>query len=185
MPGSVSSIKLASNGLLLLGHQPIASFEEPSSGAQVASNLYETSYLSILTTYRWRFAAKKISLARLTEKPLNSFSYQYQLPSDFLYLIKTSSSNWEIYEDKLYSNSSTENIDYIYRVNEDRLPAYFSKAFEFFLAMQFAIPITGDLNKAAAMQRMYDTELKKAKFADATQRPPETFSDNPYVDVRY
>lgn len=185
MAGSVSSVKLASNGLLLLGHQPIASFEEASTGAQVASNLYETSYLSTLTTYRWRFAAKKVKLARLSAVPLNGFSYQFQLPSDFLYLIKPLSSNWELYEDKLYTNSSEEEIDYIYRVNEDKLPAYFAKAFEFFLALQFAIPITGDLNKAAAMQRMYEAEMRKAKYADATQRPPETFQDNPYVNVRY
>jgi len=39
MAGTVSAVSLASNGLLLLGHDTIASFTEGTAGATIAANL--------------------------------------------------------------------------------------------------------------------------------------------------
>lgn len=186
MAGSTSAIQISSNALILLGHPPISGFDEPGAGAQAASNLYEQSYLNMLTIHRWRFATKKVQLARLTATPLNDFTYQFQLPSDLLYLIrKDVGFRYEIYEDKLYSNNLTEEIDYIYRVNEDALPPYFIKAFEFFMAAQLAIPVVGNSTRADYYSGLYEMQLKRAKYADSTQRPGDTFLQNPYVDVRF
>jgi len=185
MAGNTTDVQIASNALILLGHQPIASFTEPTAGAEVASNLYQSSYDSMLTTYRWRFATKKAQLARLSAAPINEWSYAYQLPTDLLYVINTqSSSNYEIYGDKLYTNAQTESIDYIYSVSPDKLPAYYVKALELFLAMQFAIPVTGDTDKATIYQRMYEKQMKVARYTDSTQRPQDSFVDSPYTDVR-
>ena len=186
MAGSTSAIQICSNALILLGHPPIASFDEPGAGAQASANLYEQSYLSMLTNHRWRFATKKAQLARLSEAPLNDYNYQFQLPSDLLYLIKKDSGfNYEVYGDKLYSNNLTESIDYLYRVNEDALPPYFIKAFEFFMAAQMAIPVVGNTSRADYYYSAYEMQLKRAKFADSTQRPGDTFTQSPYTQVRY
>lgn len=185
MAGSTSAIQISSNALILLGHPPISSFDEPGAGAQGASNLYERSYLNLLTIHRWRFATKKALLARLSASPLNGYKYQFQLPNDLLYLIKKEDGfNYEVYGDKLYSDNLTESIDYIYRVNEDNLPPYFVKMFEFFFASQLAIPVVGNTSRAEYYASMYEMQLKRAKFADSTQRPGDTFTQNPYVDVR-
>lgn len=180
-----TDIKIASNALLLLGHQPIASFDEPTAGAEVASNLYESSYKTLLTQYRWRFATKKAVAARLAQSPLDDYTYMYQIPTDCLYLISTDDRDYEIYGDKIYSNYSTLNIEYIYDVTPDKLPAYYVKMFEFFLASQFATPITGDLNKADMYYKMYEKQLRIAKYTDSSQRPNGVIESNPYVDVRY
>lgn len=185
MAGSVSDIQLASNALILLGHEPISSFEEPTAGAQVASNLFKSSYEHALTMHRWRFAAKKVKLARLTAVPLGEYAYKHQLPTDCLYVIKALSGDYEIYEDKLYSNTPEETIDYIYKVASDRLPAYFVKMCEFFLASQFALTITGDINKTTVMTQIFEKMYRQARFLDSTQRPADSFEDNPYVDVRW
>ena len=185
MTGTTSSISLASNALLLLGHETIASFEEGTAGATIASNLYENSYLSLLTNHRWRFAAKKAQLARLVETPLNEYNYAFQLPSDCIYLIKTTSCHYMTYGDKVYSNDATMEVDYTYRVTEDKLPPYFTKMFEFFLSSQFALSLTGDMEKGNYFSKMYLHELKRAKFADSTQHPQESFIANPYVSVRF
>jgi len=65
------------------------------------------------------------------------------------------------------------------------LPAYFVKAFEFYLAMQFAIPVVGNSTRAKEYQSMYESQLKRAKYADSSQRPNDTFVSNPYVNVRF
>jgi hypothetical protein len=186
MAGTSSDIQIASNSLILLGHEPISSFTEGTTGSQVASNLYESSYNSMLVTYRWRFATKKAKLARLSETPLNDYSYQFQLPTDLMYLISaTSGTDYDIYEDKLYSNQKIEEIDYIYKVAADKLPAYYIKALEFFLAMQFAIPITGDIDKMRAMKTLMEDQLRLARHSDSTQRPADTLDDNPYSEARW
>lgn len=180
----VSAIQLASNALLLLGHDPISSFTESTAGAQIASNLYETTYKSLLTQHRWRFASKQAIASRLAGTPINEFTYQFQIPSDCLYLIRTTTENYEVFEDRIFANVSELNIEYIFRIPENRLPPYFAKAFEFFLAAQFAIPITGSLEKANFYINVYKDQLRIAKFTDSTQRPQDTFIDSPYTDVR-
>jgi hypothetical protein len=186
MAGTTSKISISSNALILLGHPPISSFDEAGSGAQAAANLYEISYQNLLSSNRWRFAVKKAQLARLTAAPLNGFTYQFQLPSDLLYLIRTEESqDYEIYGNKLLTNRSTVSIDYTYRVNEDSLPPYFIKAMEFYLAMQFAIPVTGNSTRASEYEGMYKSQMNLAKYLDASQRPNDGFEDSPYVDARY
>jgi len=181
---TATDIKIASNALLLLGHEPISSFEEPTAGAQVASNLYESTYDSMLTTYRWRFASKKAQAARLADTPLNEYSYKYQIPTDCIYLIQTSTHDYEIFEDKIFCNDETLQIEYTYKVSSDKLPAYYVKALEFFLASQFAIPITGDLNKADLFMKAYASQARLARNSDATQRPSTPISSSPYTDTR-
>jgi len=186
MAGNTSAIQISSNALILIGHPPIASFEEPGAGAIAAANLYEQSYRNMLTMYRWRFASKRAELARLTEAPTNGFQYQYQLPNDLLYLTKKDlNTDYEIYGDKMYTNDSIVKIDYLYRVDEDQLPPYFVKAFEFFLAMQFSIPVTGNSTRANEYNGMYEQQLRRAKYADASQRPQDTFTHNPYIETRF
>lgn len=186
---TTSSISTASNALLLLGHTPISSFTDGDTGSTIAANLYENSYLAILTSHRWRFATKTQELARLVETPLNDrYKYVYQLPSDLLYL-QTINGNetdlYNIYESKLYTNETKVIADYTYRISEDKLPPYFSKMFEFYLAAQFAIPLTGDMAKGDYYSKMYLHEIKRAKYADSTQQPQNLFTDSAYVQVRY
>ncbi len=185
MTGLTSSISISSNALILLGDRPISSFEDGTSGATIASNLYENSYLSVLTNHRWRFATKKAQLARLTEVPLFGFQYAFQIPSDCIYVIAPDTENYEIYGSQIHANDATMFLDYTYRVDEDKLPPYFSKMLEFFLAAQFAIPLAGSIDKGTYYNKVYLDQLRKAKFADSTQRPSDIMESNLYVDVRY
>lgn len=182
---TVSSITISSNALILLGAEPIASFTDGSTGATIASNLYESSYQSMLTTHRWRFATKKAQLARLSAPPLNGYSYAFQIPSDCLYVITPTTNDYEIYGSLIYCNDTAIKLDYIYRVSEDKLPAYYVKMLEFFLAAQFAIPLAGSIDKGNYYSKLFVDQQRKAKFADSTQRPQDSFIDSPYVNVRY
>ena len=180
-----SAIKINSNALILLGHTPIASFSDAGSGALVASNLYETSLRALLSSHRWRFATKKVQLARLTASPINDYNYQFQLPTDFIMLIKVQDqSNYEIYGDKLYSNSITAYIDYIYRVDESLFPPWFTKALEFFLAAQYAVPVTGNSTRMQEYNAMYEMQMRRARNIDSAERPNIGIVDSPFTDVR-
>jgi len=186
MAGNASDIALASNAMLLLGGNTIASFTDSSTEAQIASNLYEHSYKFLLSGHRWRFAVKQAKLARLVQAPEALFSYQFQLPIDLLYLIRPiDNQRYEIYGDKFYSNAEEVTIEYVCNISSDRIPSYFAKAVEYYLAFQFAVPLTGDLDKASFFEGQANKALIKAKTLDSSARPNQTFINNRYTDVRH
>jgi hypothetical protein len=180
-----TSISMCSNALLLIGHGTISSFTEGGAGATVAANLYPTTYENLLTLFRWRFATAKRDLSRLTATPLNEWTYAYQLPADYLVGIKTwPQSDFEIYEDKLYSNLTAVALDFIFKPDESRLPPWFVKLLEFALAAQFAIPITDSSTKAEEYRAFYDEQFRRARFVDAQARPNDVILDSPFTEVR-
>lgn len=185
MTGLTSSISIASNALLLLGSQPISSFDDGTTQATIAANLYEGSYLSMLTSHRWRFATKQTKLARLTAKPSNGYTSAFQIPSDCIYVIKTSTVDYEVYGSLIHANAEELFLEYTYKVDESKLPPYFTKTLEFFLAEQFAVSLAGSIDKGLYFGKMYENQLKKAKFADSSQRPPDSIYDSPYITERY
>lgn len=185
MAGNTSAIKMASNALVLLGHPPISDFNEPGAGARSVSNLYESTYRDLLSGTRWRFATKKMNLSKLSASPLNEYSYQYQLPNDYLYVIRvTDGSDYEIYEDKIYSNMPALSIDYVYRVDESYLPPYFAVLMEYQLAAKLAIPVTANSTRADLYDGMATRQMKKARYLDSSQRPADEKTGSTYVDAR-
>ena len=185
MAGLTTRIQLVSNALILLGGSPISSLTEESTGAVIGANLFENTYLAMLQNHRWRFAVKRQILSRLSAKPNTGYNYAYQLPSDFQYVVKGDATAYEIYNSEIHCNNETFTLDYVYRVEEDVLPAYFAKALEYNLAHIFAVPLTGDLNKADFYGKMFNSEMKKAKYADSSQFPEVSVMHNPYIDIRY
>lgn len=182
---SFSKIQIASNALILLGDSPISSFTDTGAGAKAAANLYESTLMSILASHRWKFAIKKVQLSRLTEAPLNEFKYQYQLPTDYVTIITTQPvSTYRIIGDKLYSDSSSISIDYTYRLTEDKLPNYFIKAFEYYLARELCIAVTEDLNKYQLIDSIYEKEARKARYIDSQAGTSIPIQDAPYIIAR-
>jgi hypothetical protein len=180
-----TDISMCSNALLLIGHGTISSFTEGGAGALVASNLYQTSYENLLSLHRWRFASGKVALSRLTATPLNDWSYAYQLPADYLLANRViPQSDYEIFANKIYSNETTLEIDYVFKPAESQLPAYFVKLMEMYLASQFAVPVTDNSAKGQLYAQFYDAQMRQAKFADASSRPPDAVADNPLWAAR-
>lgn len=183
---ATSAISICSNALILLGDRPISSFNDPGAGAQTASNLYESSYINLLSMHRWRFATNKAQLSRLTASPLNEWQYQYQIPTDSVAIITVYPvDDYEIYEDKIYANNSSLSIDYVYRVDESKLPLWFAKTMEYYLAMQFAIPVTGNSTRLGEMQQLWTQQLRSAKNIDSTIRPNTGVFDSPFTFIRW
>lgn len=180
-----SKIETASNALVRIGVPPISSFTEGGAAGVVANNIYEPTILAILTETRWRFAAAKRLLAKLTSTPLNEWSNAFQLPSDLILMYRVyPNSNYEIYENKLYSNNNSVSIDYLFRPDESRWPAYFQLAVEYKLASEFALTVTNNSTKAKIYEEKYQQQIVKARFADAQGRPATPMQRSNYISVR-
>lgn len=180
-----SDIDIASNALVRIGASPISSFTEGGASGQAAANLYEPTIRALLTEHRWRFASAKRQLARLVAAPLNEYQYAYQLPSDLLLMYRVyPSGDYKIFEDKLYANSSSVEIDYLFQPNESEFPPYFQLACEYKLASEFALIVTSNRSLAETYEFKANDQMKKARFADSQGQPQNAVVAMDYMDVR-
>lgn len=183
-----TDIDMSSNALLLIGDAPISSFGEAGAGATAAANLYPATYERVLSEHPWSFATKYQELSKLSQTPdsRTNFQFVYQLPTDMiaLWAIKPNS-NYQIVNGILYSNEGSGLLaHYIYKVDEQSLPAHVVKAVEYKLASEFAISVTDDTQKAQFYEGKYFEQIALARGIDSRQSPPIPIQDRPFTDVR-
>ena len=182
-----TSIDMASNGLILIGDDPISSFDDPGAGAQAASALYETTYTSVLASHPWTFALKEQYLSKLSQTPddKTGFSNAFQLPPDLIRVWKIMShSNYTIVGSLVYSNEDTLLCRYNYRTDEVDLPPQIVEAIEYKLASKFAVPVAEDENKAAFYKQAFKEQAAIARSIDSQNKPQVPIVDSPFVEVR-
>ncbi len=180
-------VEICSTALMLLGHKPISSLDEPGAGSLLAKNLYDTTYLSFLSSNNWNFAQKFINLNRLSQEPEHpDYKYQFQLPHDYVRINTTRPvSDYKIFEDKLYANSQELGLDYFYSVREEMLPPYAVRCMEYLMSSVLAIPLTVDTNKAELYTNLFQRQLIASMSIDAQGTPSESWADSPITDVRF
>lgn len=191
-----SKVGMISGASVLLGSARVISLDEGSKAANIGSELYDTTFEAALTSNHWRFCIGKQALSLLVATPLNDFTNAFQLPTDppFLRVVRTFPKNmrYEIYEDQLYSNHSTVEIDYVFKPSEAALPPYFIEFMEYRLAEKMAMGVTGSEAKVKLMReaiigvpnRGVPGIRAQAMAIDAQQRPSDPITDSPFTDVR-
>ena len=180
-----TNVSMSSNALLRIGHSEINSFSDAGAGAKVASNLYQTVYESELTSHPWRFSVGKVALSQLTAAPLNEWTYAYQLPGTLMTVLRTyPRTDFEIYEDKIYCNVNTLDIDYTFKPSESALPPHFVKLMELRLASEFAVAVTNNRALSETYKIMADEQMLVAANLDSRQRPNQAIASSPFTDVR-
>ena len=120
------------------------------------------------------------------ENPTPEYKYQYQIPSDYIRIDSTNPvSDYQIYEDKLLSNSNKLGLDYYYTVREELLPPYAVKYMEYQMAATLATPLTVDPAKAQLYGSMAMQQLQIAMSTDAQGQTSKGFASTPTTDVRF
>lgn len=181
-----TDISISSNALILIGAQPISSFDDPGAGALAASNLYEDTLKRVLSEHYWRFAIKKQKLNRLSQEPINQYQFAFQLPTDLISIVTVRPfTNYQVFQTFLYSNVQDLDLDYVFRPAEVDMPVYFTKALEYRLAADFSISVTNDPKKNELWERKYLQEISHARSIDSRGTPPVPIVDQPFTDVRF
>ena len=153
-----SALDICSRALILIGSDPISSFDAGSTEALVCVNLYEDIVRTSLTNTRCRFSTNQKVLNRLTNEPTGRYDQAYQLPSDNIMVhaltVNDNNIDYQLYGDKAFANTSTADVviaDYTFRTTEINFPSYFTIAVEFSLAVILATSIARDANLAQLM----------------------------------
>lgn len=188
---SNSALDIASRALVLIGAEPITSFESSSTEALVASNMYEDVVRSSLCVARWRFATEQATLNQLTETPTGRFDLAHQLPSNLLMLhsvtVNDNRIGYTVYGDKVFSDSSTSDTliaDYTFRAEEVNFPSYFALAVQYSLASVFATAIARDDKLMEIMETKANLLMAKARNLDSQQQTTRSLSTTRFTTNR-
>ena len=186
-----SAIDIASRALVLIGAEPITSFDSSSTEALVASNMYEDTVRAMLSTARWRFATEQSILNQLSDVPTGRFDIAHQLPSNLLVLhgvtINDRLIEYTVYGDKVFSDSTTADsliADFTFRAEEVNFPSYFSLALQYSLASIFATSIARDDRLMQLMETKANQLMAKARNIDAQQQTTRRLATSRFITNR-
>jgi len=186
---ATSEVQLCSNALLLLGAEPINSFDDDSDRALLVSNLWPNALDAILRSHPWNCAIKREQLSSTGTAPAFDYAYQFTLPGDCLRILsigeRGENPQFEIEGRTVLYDEALLNVRYVYR-NED-IPSWDAllvQAAEAYMAMTCAYPITKSASMFDAMTRLWDLKLRQARTIDGLENPPEELGDFPLLASR-
>ena len=186
-----TSLKIASRALILIGADAITAFDDGSTEATIATNMYEDVCRTALTNTRWRFATNQATLNLLSSAPTGRYDRAYQIPSDSLMIhavtVNDNVIDYQTYGDKIYADTSTTDsliADYTFRVGEDNFPSYFILALEYSLASVFATSIARDANLANLMTNAASNAMAKARSLDSQSQTTRKLITSRYLTNR-
>lgn len=186
-----SAIDICSRALILIGAEPITSFDDNNNEALIASNVYEDIARSALVNSRWRFATNQMVLNRLTESPTGRYDAAYQLPTGWLMTHAVTVNDipieYQTYGSKIYCNESTTAevvADYTYRAEEYDWPSYFTLAVQYELASVFAFSLARDAQLAKLMGDQAQLAMMKARGLDSQQQTTRKLNTSRFIAQR-
>lgn len=181
----VSKTEIVSAAFSYLGKNGVSDIDPESAEPIVitASQQYELLLSNTLQRHPWRFATFTRTLNKLVdEPPVEQFKNAFQLPADFLNLERTNRiTRFRIYEDKIYSNEDTLQIDYRAKLDESKFPAYFTLYLEYRLAADMAMPITQQITIKKDWDVSAKQQLLIAQYQNSQQQTNDVIVNDPVL----
>ncbi|MFQ6696072.1 MAG: hypothetical protein ACLRFP_03135 [Alphaproteobacteria bacterium] len=170
-----TKIDLCSMALLKLGEKPIQSWREDSAAAQLARTLFDPVVETLLAMFPWRFATQSLTLQRNSDG-------DFLIPANVLRILKCEG---QINGNKIITNSDALEISAIVKTEPENFPGYFATLVAAKLAVEFCIPILGDVNILRIMTSLYESEYQSAKFVDSTLARQSNIDDFSLINSRF
>lgn len=186
---SVSAVSICSNALLLLGDKPIDSFDVNNDRTRLVANLYTMKRDRVLRSHPWNCATKRVVLSPDTETPAFGWSYQFQLPGDWLRTLSIGNDGAEddyaIEGRAVLMDTNVCRLRYIFRNEvEATWDALLIEAMTQVMVAALTYPITKSTTKQATEEEIVKRVLKEARAIDGQEAPPETLGDFPLLANR-
>lgn len=173
--------------LALVGEEHINSLTEANKPARFCNDHYPNIRDRVLRAGTWNSATKRSALALDATAPAFEFSNAFQLPSDFLRLLKIENERTDhrVEADKLLSSEGSMNIIYIFQLTDvSKMDPLLQETIATLLAAELAIPIANNLNLHRSLTALYADRLAEARLHDALESPVEVIESTRWVDAR-
>jgi hypothetical protein len=188
-----SEVEICSDALLLLGEEPILSFDDLTKKARLCSRFYPQVRDAVLRAYPWRCAIVLGVLNQLAGSDVlvgTGYSYTYQLPVDpyclrALLLNDDKAIPWEVIGRKLVTDESVVTLKYIAKITDPGLfDSLLIDVIATRLAQQIAYPVTGNPAMTKALIDIYQMKLMEARSIDSMEGSIEDYESSGLLDVR-
>ncbi|WP_424811458.1 hypothetical protein [Roseococcus sp. YIM B11640] len=187
---ALTALELCTRALLRIGAQAIASMDEGTAEAEIASGLYAGTRDALLSAHPWSFATGQATLPRLAARPTADFQNAFQLPAGFLRALSAGGPSlgrglaYRILEDRLHCDADQVTLTYIFRPDESSFPAFFAAALVARLSAEFCIPLTESTSRAQLLIGQAESEFRAARRTDSQQATVRAIDNFPLIQAR-
>jgi len=183
-----SVVQICNNALIKLGADTITSLSDDTKPARLCNKMYEIVRDDLLRGHPWNFAITRVMLAQLSTVPAFKYSFEYQLPSDCLRVlrIKDTRAEYRIEGRKLLTDENTVNLVYIKKVEDvSQFDPSFSDLLALKLASELAYNITNSGTISQAMVDLFERRFRRAKMSDAQEDSIYIIQTDTFTDGRF
>lgn len=196
-------IEIINRALTKLGSDRLMSEADDNAASRAVEAIYDGTLETLLRTYRWSFAIKRVQLAQLTEEPVFGYQFMYQLPSDCIRIDMVTNdvhmdwcdTQWETYrlpipQYQVEGRKILTDMDAVYIRYGARMPdpttydEAFTEAFACKLASELCESITQSSTKKQAALQDFSAAISAARNASAIERPPVKQQDTSWYTSR-
>jgi hypothetical protein len=181
-----SKTDIANMALGRVGAQRIMDLNDDSSkSARVVRDFFEASVREVSRLAEWQCLKQRATLTRLAQAPEFGWTYAYQLPVEFIRLVKLNGVDYrgqpgddhEVEGRTLLTDHEEAKIEFIaYKEETADYDPLFVKAIVAKLAAEIAVPIRQDEGLAARlMQEFEQIALPKARVKSSGERKLKRF----------
>jgi hypothetical protein len=170
---------IANMALGFLGAEPLQSFDDQTTQADLCKALYEGCVGVVLEDHDWRFAEAVVRLGQDATAARPDFLYSYPLPRDCIIprgLLtsdgRACTAAYRVSRRSLCTDETSPWLVYTYRAPEQYFRPYFTKAVAYLLASELAGPLTEDAKKAADNLKAYSFWVARGRSLDSQQDTP-------------
>ena len=188
---AITSIDICARALVLIGASPITSFDDGTTEAIVADNLYEDTVRDLLSRYRWRFASSQIQMNRLVDVPEHRWDAAYQVPAECILVhgvyVNESPIEFDRYQDMIYCNAVDTDevfIDYMFRADEALWPPFFVMTVILQMASVFAYSVAQQEGLADLFEKRALRQFTIARNLDSQSQTNRRLPTSRFLDVR-
>lgn len=185
-----TDLDICNNALLMLGARVLTDFNDPASDhADLVRNLWPVERDATLRAHPWNCAIARVQLAALAQAPAFDWSYQFNLPGDFLRILSVGLDGetplYRVEGRRILADDSPLYLKYIFR-NEDitTWDSLLVAATVSRMAMVLAYPVTKSASMQEQMGAMHARALQEARTVDGQEDTPEEVGDFPFLNVR-
>lgn len=183
---------IISLAVMILGHKPIQTLDEPDDMVISASQAFDILLPSVLGTGNWRFSMKIQQLTLSTEIPPTQTNWTqiYLLPAGYLKNIRIIPQNYvyEIYSNnQIWCNWGTQSpifMEYAYLPEIAQLPATFVNYFIYEIATFLCLSTAQKPDYFQALEAKKNIQWAIAAAADSQNRPQFVEYDIPMLTKR-
>lgn len=185
---ATSEVAICNRALQKVGEPQITSLDDPSRAARECKRLYSFARDMLQRIYVFNFTITRVSLPEIGGFSDFDFSNAYNLPNDYMRLVKiNTSAEYRIEGNRILINQAAPlDIVYCRRVtNTTQFDPLFTEALAAYMASELAEIILQSANKKEQLYSLFIAMVNRAVGVDAKEQHPMQFEESDWVKSRW